>query len=139
MNKKSRVLSTWRPRRSRLPERMPRRPRSAEEVDEVYAGAVERIRESIREKQSTVLPGSANHTLLEKLHDLPPDKLFEELLKVSYPNPERAGCPPYRVLMELATRIRGLDDPWFEHIGHCYPCSMELRPLVRAYVPPDPS
>jgi hypothetical protein len=146
MNRKSRVVSTSRPwRLRRRPEvadarkPMPRWPRTADEVEEAYAAAIDRIRKWIRGKQSTFPPGSPNHAFLERLHELPPEKLFEEILKGSYPNPERVGCPPYRILMELGTRRRGLDDPWFEHIAHCYPCTMELGPLVRAYMPPDPS
>lgn len=34
---------------------------------------------------------------------------------------------------------RGIDDPWHEHIAHCYPCHIELRTLFRAHQPPDPS
>jgi len=113
--------------------------RTAEEVDAIYADAINALRDWICEKQSTLPEESPLYAYFEALYDLPPDKLFDEILKVSHPNPERQGCPPYRVLMELATRRRGLDDPWFEHIGHCYPCSKELRPLVRAYLPPDPS
>ena len=146
MNRKSHVRSIPRPRGLRrrpkaaaVPRRMPWRPRTAEEVDRIYADAIDTIRDWICEKLSTLPPGSPNQAFLENLYDLPPDKLFEEILKASYPNPERVGCPPYRVLMELGTRRRGLDDPWFEHIEHCYPCTMELRPLVRAYMPPDPS
>jgi hypothetical protein len=113
--------------------------RTAEEVDRIYADAIDTLRDWICEKQSTLPEGSPEHSFFEALYDLPPDKLFEEILRDSYPNPERSGCPPYRVLMELGTRRRGLDDPWFEHIRHCYPCTVELRPLVRAYMPPDPS
>ena len=94
----------------------PRRQRTAEEVDEIYASAIDKIRCWIREKRSTLPPGSANRALLEELQDLPPEKVFDELLSRSYPNPERVGCPPYQVLMELGTRTRSLDDPWFEHI-----------------------
>ena len=146
MNIKSRVVSTpqpWllprRPEAAGVRRRMRRWPRTADEVEKVYAAAIDRIREWISEKQSTFPPGSPNHAFLERLHELPPTKLFEEILKGLYPNPERVGCPPYRILMELGTRRRGLDDPWFEHIAHCYPCTMELRRLVRAYMPPDPS
>ena len=146
MNRKSRVHSTPRPRRLRrvpgapgLGKGMLQRQRTAEEVDEIYAGTVDKIRYWISEKLSTLPPGSANRSLLEKLRDLPPEKVFDELMSRSYPNPERAGCPPYRILMELGTRARPLDDPWFEHIAHCHPCSTELRTLVRAYMPPDPS
>jgi hypothetical protein len=114
-------------------------PRTAAEVDEVYAGAIDTIRKWIRKKQATFSPGSANHAFCENLLDLPPDRLFEEVMKDSYPNPERVGCPPYRILMELGTRRRGIDDPWHEHIAHCYPCHIELRTLFRAYQPPDPS
>jgi len=146
MNGKSGVVSTPRPwRLRRRPEaagarrRMRRWPRTADEVEEVYAAAIDRIRKWIREKQSTFPPGSPNHAFLERLHELPPAKLYEEILRGLYPNPERVGCPPYRILMELGTRRRRLDDPWFEHIAHCYPCTMELRPLVRAHMLPDPS
>jgi hypothetical protein len=144
MNRRWRVVSTprrWRLRRraeaTGVRRRTSRWPRTADEVEKVYAAAIDRIRKWINEKQATFPPGSPNHAFLERLHGLPPDKLFEEILKGSYPNPERVGCPPYRVLMELGTRRRGLDDPWLEHIAHCYPCHMELRPLVRAYMPPD--
>lgn len=146
MNRKSRVHSTPRLRRLRsvpgaagLGKRMLQRERTAEEVDEIYAGAVDKIRCWIREKLSTLPSGSANRALLEKLQDLPPEKVFDELMSRSHPNRERVGCPPYRILMELGTRTRSLDDPWFEHIAHCHPCSTELRTLVRAYMPPDPS
>jgi hypothetical protein len=146
MNRKSHVPSSPRPWRFRQrPEaagvrrRMRRWPRTADEVEEVYAATIDRIRKWITKKQSTFPPGSPNRAFLERLHELPPAKLFEEILKGLYPNPERVGCPPYRILMELGTRRRGLDDPWFEHITRCYPCHMELRPLVRAFMPPDPS
>ena len=69
---------------------------TAEEVDEIYASAIDKIRCWIREKRSTLPPGSANRALLEELQDLPPEKVFDELLSRSYPNPERVGCPPYR-------------------------------------------
>lgn len=147
MNRKSSVLSNLRPRRLRrrpeaagLQKRKARwRPRTAEEVDEIYASAIDTIRKWIRGKQSTYGPGSANHAFCEKLLALPPDRLVEEVWKDTYPNPERVGCPPYRILMELGTLRRGINDPWHEHIGHCYPCSMELRRLLRAYNRPDPS
>ena len=147
MNRKSRVLSILWPRRLRrrpeaadLRKRKARwRPRTAEEVDKIYADGIDTIRKWIREKQSTYAPGSANHAFCEKMLDLPPEKLIEEVWKDTHPNPERVGCPPYRILMEFGTRRRDLDDPWYEHILHCYPCAMELRPLVRAYMPPDPS
>jgi hypothetical protein len=126
-------------REQAMNRRSPSRQRTAEEVDEIYASAIDKIRCWIREKRSTLPPGSANRALLEELQDLPPEKVFDELLSRSYPNPERVGCPPYQVLMELGTRTRSLDDPWFEHIWHCHPCSTELRTLVRSYAPPDPS
>jgi hypothetical protein len=113
--------------------------RTAKEVDEIYASAIDKVRCWIREKLSTLPPGSANRALFQKLQDLPPEKVFDELMSRSYPNPGRVGCPPYRILMELGTRTRSLDDPWYEHIKHCHPCSTELRTLVRSYMPPDPS
>lgn len=118
---------------------MSRRQLTPDQVDEIYASASDKIRCWIREKVSTLPPGSANRALLEKLQHIPPEKAFDELLSRSYPNPERVGCPPYRILMELGTRTRSLDDPWYEHIAHCHPCSTELRTLVRSYQPPDPS
>jgi hypothetical protein len=146
MSRKSRLLSTRRPRPLRrdsetagLHKRTPRQQRTAEEIDEIYASAIDKMRCWIREKLSTLPSGSANRALLEKLQDLPPEKVFDELMSRSHPNRERVGCPPYRILMELGTRTRSLDDPWFEHIAHCHPCSTELRTLVRAYMPPDPS
>jgi hypothetical protein len=120
-----------------VPRRKPRW--TAEEVDRIYADALETIRKWIREKQATFPPGSANHALCEKLLGLPPTRLFDEVMKDTYPNPERVGCPPYRILMELGTHRRGIDDPWREHVSHCYPCHVELRRLLRAYSPPDPS
>ncbi len=121
-------------RRRRAPEKW-----TAEWVDQTYAGAIEKIRRSIREKLETLPPGSANRALLERLRDLPPEKLLDEISSRAHPNPERVGCPPYRVLMELATRRRGLDDPVFEHIEHCHPCGVELGRMVRAFKPPNPS
>jgi hypothetical protein len=147
MNRKTRALSTPRPRRLRrrpatagLRQRTSRwRPRTAEEVDKIYADAIDTIRDWICEKQAMLPDDSPDQVFFEKLYDFPPHKLFEEILKASYPNPGRVGCPPYRILMEFGTRRRDLDDPWYEHILHCYPCAMELRRLVRAYMPPDPS
>ena len=146
MSSKSRVLSNRRQRPFRrdsgtagLPKRMSRRQLTAKQVDEIYASAIDKVRCWIQEKLSTLPPGSANRALLEKLQDLPTEKVFDELLSRSYPNPERVGCPPYRILMELGTRTRSLDDSWYEHITHCHPCSIELRTLVRSYMPPAPS
>jgi hypothetical protein len=122
-----------------LQKRTPLRQRTAEEIDEIYASAIDKMRCWIKEKLSTLPPGSANRALLEKWQGLPPDKVFDELMSRSYPNPERVGCPQYRILMELGTRTRSLDDAWHEHIAHCHPCSTELRTLVRSYKPPEPS
>jgi hypothetical protein len=146
MSRKSRVLSIRRHRPLRrdsgtagLPKRTSGRQPTPDEVDEIYASAIDKIRCWISENVSTLPPGSANRAFLEKLQHLPPEKAFDELLSRSYPNPERVGCPPYRILMELGTRSRSLDDPWYEHIAHCHPCSTELRTLVRSYKPPEPS
>lgn len=73
MNRKSRVLSS-RPQRplrrdpgtTGLAMRMSRRQLTAEQVDEIYASAVDKIRCWISEKPSTLPPGSANRALLEK-------------------------------------------------------------------------
>lgn len=69
---------------------------TAEQVDEMYAGTIDKMRCWIKEKLSTLPPGSANRALLEKLQELSPEKVFDELMSRSYPNPERVGCPSYR-------------------------------------------
>jgi hypothetical protein len=108
-------------------------------VDQTYANAIEKIRRFIAEKIETLPPDSKIREDLERLHDLPPETLLNEISSRAYRNPERVGCPPYRVLMGLATRRRGLDDPVFEHIHHCHPCGAELGRMVRAFKPPNPS
>ena len=59
---------------------------------------------------------------VEKLQGLAPETLFDEIYSRVDANPERAGCPPYRILMELATRARPFEDPAWEHVMRCPPC-----------------
>jgi hypothetical protein len=61
----------------------------------------------------------------EELSNEIQDLLQEAVLK-SYPNPERKGCPGERVVLEVAARLRPVqDEPW-EHISHCSPCFREF-------------
>jgi len=142
MQRKSRLLSIrrlWGPRKASLfssvRKLMPRRGLSPEEVDRTYAGAVEKMRRALADKLATLPPGSAMRAYVERLQGLAPEKLFDEIYSRVDANPERAGCPPYRILMELATRARPLEDPAWEHVMRCHPCGTEVRTMTRACRP----
>lgn len=47
------------------------------------------------------------------------------------PNPRRVGCPPRRLLIELARRDRSLSDSWYEHFSGCSPCYRAVRALQK--------
>lgn len=59
----------------------------------------------------------------------PPDNEAEELLKWANPNPERVGCPPFDVLVELSRRQRPPSDEAYKHLGRCSPCYRQVRAL----------
>jgi hypothetical protein len=50
----------------------------------------------------------------------------------AHPNPRRVGCPPQRLLIELARRERSISDPWYDHLSECSPCYREVRALQQA-------
>jgi hypothetical protein len=50
----------------------------------------------------------------------------------AHPNPGRVGCPPGRLLVELARRQRSICDLWYEHLGECSSCYREVRALQQA-------
>lgn len=109
-----------------------RRRVTAEDVDRIYARAVEKIRRAIREKISTLPHGNPKRAWLESLHDIPPEALFDELMAGAYPNPERIGCPPRDVLITLARRERPIGDPAYAHLTRCSPCYLEGRAIQEA-------
>jgi hypothetical protein len=115
---------------------MTRRRLTTEEwVDQTYAGGIEKIRRALTEKLATLPAGSAMRANVARLLDLRDETLLDEIYSRVHANPERAGCPPYRILIELATRTRSIDDPAWEHVARCHPCSKEVRTMTRACQP----
>lgn len=104
-------------------------------VDQTYERGMQKIRRALEEKLLTLPPGSRLRAYVEELQGLPNERLYDEIHSRVHANPERAGCPPYRVLVELATRTRGIDDPEWEHIASCHPCLSEVCTMSRAYRP----
>lgn len=56
---------------------------------------------------------------------------IDEVLGGANPNPERVGCPPREVLIDLARRRQPLGAPAYEHLLKCSPCYREFRSLQR--------
>jgi hypothetical protein len=104
-------------------------------VDQTYACGIKKIRRALTEKVATLPAASSQRVYVEKLLDLRDEMLLDEIYSRVHANPERAGCPPYRILVELATRTRSMDDPAWEHVLRCHPCSTEVRTMTRAYQP----
>jgi hypothetical protein len=67
--------------------------------------------------------------LRARLMPLPGD---DELFSQGNPNHARVGCPSREVLIELAYRMRPIDDPGYDHCSQCSPCWVELRAIQRA-------
>ena len=61
-----------------------------------------------------------------------PENEFDIVLGDAHPNPRRMGCPPQRLLIELARRERSISDPWYDHLSECSPCYREVRALQQA-------
>ena len=143
MQKNSQLLSIWRLWRSGgaslssgVRNFMMRRRLTPEEwVDQTYAGGIEKIRRAITEKLATLPSGSSMRAYVEKLQSLPDERLLDEIYSRAHANPERDGCPPYRALIEMASRAPSIDDPAWKHITRCHPCSTELRTIKRAHQP----
>ena len=69
--------------------------------------------------------GSAESTFV-------PENEMDLVLGGANPNPRRVGCPPRRLLIELARRDRSISDPWYDHLSECSPCYREVRALQQA-------
>ncbi|MEP7309344.1 MAG: hypothetical protein ABJA98_27895 [Acidobacteriota bacterium] len=94
--------------------------------------AVERLRQVIAAKAKAAPPGSPEQQrLLDKLQ-LADEALLDDIYSHVDANPDRVGCPPQAVLVELATRVRPVTDPLWEHVIHCSPCTVEVRTRHRA-------
>lgn len=61
-----------------------------------------------------------------------PENEFDIVLGGAHPNPRKVGCPPQRLLIELARRDRSISDPWYHHLSECSPCYREVRALQQA-------
>ena len=104
-------------------------------VDQMHVGGIRKIRRVLAEKLVTLPAGSAMRAYVERLQGLPDERLMDEIYSHAHANPERADCPPHRILIELASRTRSLDDPAWEHVVNCHPCAKEVRTMTRAYRP----
>ncbi len=69
----------------------------------------------------------------ERLLALSDDDVIDELFSQGNPNHARVGCPSRDVLIELAYRMRPIDDPGYDHCSQCSPCWVELRAIQRAH------
>jgi len=61
-----------------------------------------------------------------------PENEVDVVLGGANPNPRKVGCPPQRLLLELARRERSISDPWYDHLCECSPCYREARALQQA-------
>jgi hypothetical protein len=61
-----------------------------------------------------------------------PENEIGVVLGGANPNPGRDGCPPRRLLIELARRDRSISDPWYDHLSECSPCYREVRAFQQA-------
>lgn len=92
---------------------------------------VEKLRKLIAEKVAKVHPGTPEHYRLVETLELSDEALVDYLFAHIEPNPDRVGCPPRAVLIELAQRTRPLTDPWWDHVMSCSPCRIDVRELGR--------
>lgn len=107
----------------------------AERVDDIFNGAMRKMR-GVLECRRDVLPlGSPNRAYVEHLLTLGDEQLLDWYGSNALANPNRTGCPPYRVLLTLATSEWGSNHPAWEHVHGCYPCSIEIRTMHRAHEP----
>lgn len=89
--------------------------------------AVPDLRQLITEQAARAREGSPERYRLLELLDLSDEALLDWMFSRLDPNPNRVGCPPRPVLIELATRTRNVSDPWWDHLLTCGPCRGELR------------
>jgi hypothetical protein len=97
--------------------------------------AVQHVRQILTEQASRAAPGSPEQHRLHQKLALPDDALLDDLYSHIHPNPDRVGCPPRSVLIDLAQRTRPLTDPWWAHLLECAPCRIDVRTLS----PPRPA
>ena len=93
--------------------------------------AVQKLRTFIAEKASKLRPGSPERYRLLETLELSDEALIDKIYSQVEPNPDRVGCPPRAVLIQLAQRTRPLTDPWWDHIMACSPCRIDVRELGR--------
>ena len=93
--------------------------------------AVQKLRTFIAEKASKLRPGSPERYRLLETLELSDEALIDKIYSQVEPNPDRVGCPPRAVLIQLAQRTRPLTDPWWDHIMVCSPCRIDVRELGR--------
>jgi hypothetical protein len=94
--------------------------------------AVAKLRQIIATQASEAPPGSPEQQRLLAKLALSDEELLDSIYSHVNANPDRVGCPPHSVLVELATRVRPVTDPLWEHVIHCSPCAIEVRTLRRA-------
>lgn len=94
--------------------------------------AVTKLRQVIAAKASEAPPGSPEQERLLAKLALSDEALIDDIYSHVNANPDRVGCPPHSVLVELATRARPITDPLWDHVIHCSPCAIEARTLHRA-------
>jgi hypothetical protein len=82
---------------------------------------VQKLRNLITEKANRFPTGSPDRYRLLETLELSDDALLDELFSHVDPNPDRVGCPPDAILIELAQRTRPFSDRWWEHIMKCAP------------------
>lgn len=127
------LFRSLRPGRRSMRRRFWRTP--AERVDDIFDGAMFKMR-SIMERRRDILPdGSRNRAYVEHLLTLGDEALLDWYCSNLHANPNRTGCPPYRVLLTLATSEWGSKHTAWDHVRGCYPCSVEIRTMHRVHEP----
>jgi hypothetical protein len=54
---------------------------------------------------------------------------FERVVQEDYPNPERIGCPPKKVLRQSAISATRVPQSVLDHLRKCAPCLKEYDAL----------
>lgn len=58
----------------------------------------------------------------ESLDEFFPRDEIDAVFGYGHPNPERVGCPPEDVLIQLARRRLPIDHHGYQHLDQCSPC-----------------
>ena len=91
---------------------------------------VHKLRRVTAEKASELPPRSPGRQTLQKLLDLTDAELVNQIFSLAHPNPDRTGCPPREVLVELTRGKRPLTDAWWQHVTQCSPCHVESMAIA---------